>query len=134
MSANPIDVFAAQVSAREAGIIESAFRPERRTRARTHLRCPVLLLPGGGAKAIETVTQNLSSSGFYCLSPLPLTPGDSLFCTLRMPTYDPRGEEHMLALECRVRVMRAGADAEGAYGIACRIEDYRLVTSDIRTA
>ena len=76
---------------------------------------------------MQSVTQNLSSSGFYCLSRTPLTPGESLLCTLTMPTYDPKSRERTISLECRASVMRAEATAEGLFGIACRIEDYHLV-------
>lgn len=103
-------------------------------RARTQVHWPVLLLPDRTAHAIETVTQNLSSGGFYCFSPTALTPGESLLCTLRLPAYDPIDEQHALALECRVRVMRAEAAAEGFFGIACRIEDYRLMVRHPRGA
>ncbi len=73
------------------------------------------------------MTQNLSSTGFYCLSPSPLMPGDYVVCTLKLPAHDPKGEERILALECRVRIMRAEAATDGLFGIACRIEDYRLI-------
>jgi hypothetical protein len=91
-------------------------------------------LPGRGADAIETVTQNLSSTGFYCFSAVPLTPGDPLLCRLKVPAYGPNGEENTLALECRVVVMRAEAATDGVFGVACRIEDYRLITGTTRAA
>lgn len=107
--------------------MESSFRPERRTRSRVRVHWSVRLLPGGGGKGIETVTQNLSSSGFYCFSPSPLKPGDCLLCTMKLPSYDPNGDEPVLTLECRVRVMRAEVTTDGLFGIACRIYDYRLI-------
>ncbi len=134
MSANLLDIFTAHAGARELAAIESAFRPDRRKRARTQVHWPVLLLRERGADAINTVTQNLSSSGFYCFSPAPLTPGESLLCTLKLPAYDPKGEERTLALECTVLVMRAEAAADGFFGIAFCIEDYHLITSGTRTA
>jgi hypothetical protein len=133
MSANILDLFTAHAGARELAAIESAFRPERRKRSRTQVHWRVLLLREGGLDAIETVTQNLSSIGFYCFAPMPLTPGVSLLCSLRVPAHDPNGEERSLALECRVQVMRAEAATQGLYGIACRIEDYHLIPSGIRS-
>jgi hypothetical protein len=133
MSANPIDLFTAHGGLRDSAVVEGAFHPERRRRARTQVHWPVVLLPGRGADAIETVTQNLSSTGFYCFSPAPLTPGDPVLCRMKVPAYDPNGEEDALALECRVMVMRAEAAADGFFGIACRIEDYRLITAATRT-
>jgi hypothetical protein len=132
MSANLLDLFTAHAGAREVAIIESAFRPERRKRARTQVHWSVLLLCDREANTIETVTQNLSSSGFYCLSSKPLTPGESLSCALKVPAFDPKGEDRSVALECRVQVMRAEAVSDGLFGIACRIEDYHLVTGGTR--
>jgi hypothetical protein len=77
--------------------------------------------------AVESVTQNLSSSGFYFLSPKPLAPGESLVCALKVPAYDPEGEERTVALECRVQVIRAEAALDGLFGMACQIEDYHLI-------
>jgi PilZ domain-containing protein len=132
MSANLLDIFTAHAGARELAVIESAFRPERRRRARTQVHWPVMLLCDRELNAIETLTQNLSSSGFYCLSSKPLTPGEPLTCVLKIPAYDPTGER-TVALECKVQVVRAEAAPDGLFGIACRIEDYHLVTGGTRT-
>ncbi len=129
MSANLIDLFAAHANSRETAVVESVLRPERRRRARTQVHWPVLLLRDRGSAAIETITRNLSSSGFYCLSPAPLAPGESLLCTLKLPAYDPKGQEETLGLECRVLVIRAEAAQGGLFGLACRIEDYHFMTS-----
>lgn len=133
MSANLIDLFTARASARETAIIDGTFRPERRRRARTQVHWSVLLRPRNG-DVIETVTQNLSSSGFYCFCPMPLAAGESLVCTLKVPVYDPKGDERPLALECTVVVMRSEAAGEGFCGIACRIEDYHLLARGPRPA
>jgi len=134
MSANPLDVLTAHAGARELAAIENSFRPERRRRARTQVHWPLMLLRDHGSDAIETSTQNLSSNGFYCFTPEPLKPGESLLCTLRLPAHDPKGEERSLSLECTVMVVRAEAAADGHFGIACRIEDYHLVRSGVRKA
>lgn len=109
--------------------MEAGSRQERRKRMRTLVHWPVLLLRDRGAEAIDTVTQNLSSGGFYCLSPLALTPGESILCALRVPAHDPNGGNRALALECKVSVLRAEAASDGFFGIACRIEDYRLIAT-----
>jgi len=133
MSANPIDAFTARAGARETGIVDGAFRMERRNRARTRVHWPLVLLADDG-QAIETVTHNLSSSGFYCFVPSPLTPGGGLICTLKVPVYDPKNEEGTLTLECKAQVLRVEAVAEDSFGIACRIEDYRLMKPGPRLA
>ena len=89
---------------------------------------PVLFFRDHAADAVESVTRNLSSGGFYCLSRLPFACGEPLICALKVPAHDPMGTERILALECRVRVVRCEpAAAEGFFGIACRIEDYRAI-------
>src|SRR5690348_1399352 len=127
MSANLLDLFTAQPSARETAIVESAFRPERRRRARTQVHWPLLLVPQHGAGPIETITENLSSAGFYCFCRTPLVPGEQLVCTIKVPAFDPRSEQRTLLLECTVVVMRSEALPDGMFGTAVRIDDYRMV-------
>ena len=82
-------------------------------------------------ESLESVTENLSSQGFYCFSRMPIAPGEVLECWLTIPTYDPTAERATVILECRVRVLRSeGASEEGPYGLACRIEDYHLACGD----
>ncbi len=127
MPLNVIDVLTARHAGRETVPADSAFRPDRRKRTRTRVHWPLLLLTEGATEQIESVTQNLSSIGFYCLSPTPLTPGQALLSTLKVPAYDPKGEDRTIHLECRAFVIRAEATPDGSFGIACRIENYRLV-------
>jgi len=103
---------------------------ERRGRGRFRVHWPIILFRNqSGEDTVKTITQNLSSQGFYCLSRKPYTVGELLFCTLQIPTTDPGGRETYL--ECRVQVVRveevAENAADGQYGIACRIEDYCFV-------
>jgi hypothetical protein len=100
----------------------------RRKRPRTRVHWPVVLMPDRNPGSIETLTQDLSSSGFYCLCPQALTVGESLLCTLKVPAYDPGGGDRIIALECRVVVMRSEPKENGAFGIACRVEDYHLLS------
>jgi hypothetical protein len=107
------------------------FRLERRKRVRTRVHWRVLFFREGAAEAVESLTQNLSSSGFYCLSQAPFACGDLLICVLGVPTHDPPGSGRTLELECRVRVVRSEPLGEdGIVGIACRIEDYRFPALD----
>jgi hypothetical protein len=127
MSAHTLDVFTALTGARETATAENGFHPERRRRARTNVHWRVLLR-FRSRETVDTVTENLSSSGFYCLCPKPLEPGESILSVLLVPAHDPNGDERTLALECTVRIMRAETARDGLFGIACRIEDYHLVT------
>jgi PilZ domain len=101
--------------------------PERRQRVRTSVHWPVLLFRSQRADAVESLTLDLSVSGFYCLSATPFAIGESLVGVLKMPAHNPNGRETECHLECRVQVVRVDANvAEGQFGVACRIEDYRF--------
>jgi hypothetical protein len=105
-------------------------RTERRRRARTTVHWPVLLFHDKHDEAIETLTEDLSSDGFFCMSRKVLLPGETLACAIRVPSYSPAADESGRLLECRVRVVRSGpGNSEGNFGIAFRIEDYRFVGS-----
>ncbi len=107
---------------------QAARGPERRQRIRTQVHWPVLFFRNHVAEAIETTTLNLSSSGFYCLSRTPLTAGEFVFCTLRVPSHEASCKNSFRGLECRVRVIRAEPTlTDGLFGIGCQIEDYRFV-------
>jgi hypothetical protein len=136
MSANPTELFTAYIGLNKPAEPESsATHPERRKRARTKLHWPVLFFRHHSAEAVESLTQDLSSGGFYCLSKTPFTCGERILCTLKIPTYDPGGKERERTLECEVRVMRVEATAgEDFYGIACRIDDYRFAHSNSTVA
>jgi len=138
MRANPLEVIPGFPEAngstngfREAANHGPAERAERRTRVRTKLHWPVLFFPRGTAEAVGSITQNLSSSGFYCHSRIPITPGESLHCVLTIPSHDPSGHEKARLLECRVRVTRVEPGlTEDTFGIACQIQDYHLAVGE----
>jgi len=100
---------------------------ERRRRGRSRVHWPILLFRNQiGEDTVQTITQNLSSQGFYCLSRKPFTVGELLLCKLQIPTNDPGGGESYL--ECRVQVVRVEENVvNGQYGIACKTLDYRFV-------
>jgi len=79
------------------------------------------------AGAIATITQDLSSTGFYCLSAVALQPGEVLKCALKVPFHDPNGKHLDRNLECSARVTRVEPQENANhFGIACHIEDYRF--------
>jgi hypothetical protein len=127
MLGNPLEFFAISAGPDTTTEPPDADRVERRQRVRTRVHWRVLLFRNQTSEAVESLTQDLSSHGFYCLSRDPFTPGERLHCTLRVPAHDPGGDEAERTLDCLVRVMRVDpAAVEKFYGIACRIEDYRL--------
>src|ERR1700683_4120232 len=114
--------------------LNSASRPpqERRRRPRSSVHWPVILFRNReGEEIVESVTRDLSSGGFYCLSPKPFKVGELLRCSLHVPIDYPTGGESLL--ECRVQVVRVEENVVGGqYGIACRTQDYRLAVARSR--
>jgi len=107
--------------------------PERRQRGRARVHWPLVFYrnsagPDAAPDRIETVTQNLSSRGFFCLSQMAFAVGESLICEISFPYKDHRVAESRL--ELRVVVVRVEeSTGNGQYGIACRIEDYRFAAA-----
>jgi hypothetical protein len=127
MSANPLERFAIRGGLNKVAELENSRPFERRRRARNHLHWSVLLFRSHVADAVETLTRDLSSSGFYCVTATAFTPGERLVCTLKIPTYDPNGKHLERTLECKVRVMRVEPqNGDGTFGMACQIEDYHF--------
>src|SRR5687767_852767 len=80
-------------------------RAERRKWFRTPLRWQVLFIGLGSSGNVESTTQNLSSHGFYCISPVPSTPGERYTCTMKVPAHQPNKADRLLLLECKVRIL-----------------------------
>jgi len=110
--------------ARDASGVSHSIQPDRRKRARVRVQWP-LQFGGGSGKAIEAVTHDLSSHGFYCLTSSPMVPGEVRVCTLSLPANHPDQLNLVIPVHCRVRVVRVEALAErGPFGVGCRIDDY----------
>jgi hypothetical protein len=118
-------VSVAPASTPNVGTKDPALERRRRTRTRVHWR---LHFWGGPlTEALETVTQDLSSDGFYCFSRIPFIPGEQLICMLRIPAHRLDRSDQGAELECQVQVVRVDPVSEdGDFGIGCKIEDYRL--------
>lgn len=102
---------------------------ERRKRARFPLRCRVLFFRDSSNAVADAVTQNISSVGFYCLSPIALSLGESLTCLLKMPSHNVASDESF-EFECLVRIVRVeNANEEGSFGIGCQIQNYHVRTT-----
>ena len=130
MSAKAVGQFAPFVNFARPEGHDPIHHGERRTHVRTRVRWSVLLRHRHG-ESLESVTENLSSQGFYCFSPAPIGFGEVLPCWLTIPTYDPTDERATVVLECKVRVVRSEAvSSEGPYGVACRIEEYHLACGE----
>jgi hypothetical protein len=111
----------------DKAVAADAGRHERRKRVRTQVHWTILLFRETTSKAVATITQNLSSSGFYCLSRSSFSLGEQLVCSLEVPTHDPLDKGRTVPLECRARVVRVELErGNGRFGIACQIEDYHF--------
>ena len=124
MSGNPLELVSTRNGvANGAGVVL-----ERRKRARTRLHWPVLMFRNRpGSDAIESVTVDLSTSGFFCLTRVQLAEGEKLVCSIKIPTHDPHGKRLERMLECGVQVLRVvPQESSDAFGVACRIEDYHF--------
>lgn len=128
MLGHPLEQFPVEVERPESRRPHSVSRPERRKRARSQVHWPVCFFGVDSGATVETVTENLSSSGFQCFSPVPLVAGDQMICVLRMPSHQSPHNGRAASLECKVRVVRVEPATERRlYGVACRIEDYRFI-------
>ena len=108
-------------------LVDVSGHAERRKRSRAKVNWPVRFLLPGGIDTLETVTQDLSSQGFYCLMKVPLAAGERVTCILALPGHFPAGPEWML-LECKAQIVRVETlDESEFYGVGCRIEDYRFL-------
>jgi hypothetical protein len=109
---------------------EKARSINRRKRTRAQLHWPLSFSLTGTTETVQTITQDLSSDGFYCIANARFVPGEARHCTLLVPTHHPGGENSPLHVLCKVRIIRVEVTGErGFYGVGCQIMDYRLVNS-----
>jgi PilZ domain-containing protein len=96
---------------------------DRRKRPRVALHWPVRLFKQPGILPAESITENLSSEGLYCITKEPFKPGERLQCEIVIPTT--LGLEAPAVLECHVTVRRVES-LRGGFGLGCHIEDYSV--------
>ena len=130
MLGHPLDPFPAELERLETRRPVPVSRPERRKRTRSQVHWPVCFFGVDARERFETVTENLSSSGFLCFAPVPLILGERMICALRMPSHHTVNNGRAASLECRIRVVRVEPiDGRESYRTACQIEDYRFIES-----
>lgn len=100
-----------------------ALSGDRRKRQRVALHWPVRLFSQPGTASVESITENLSSEGLYCISSRLFKTGERLRCEIVIP--DALGLDAPLMLECHVTVQRVEYHGSG-FGLGCHIEDYSL--------
>jgi len=109
------------------GTFQNLCMVERRRLQRLQIRCSVSLWKPSDGTFARTVTENLSSGGFFCILCEPYLPGDELHATLEVPAQEWNGRRQgCLTLQCQVEVVRID---DRQSGIACRIKDYTVIAA-----
>ena len=112
--------------------VEMPLLRERRRRLRADVHWAVSLLGCSSRGPIESVTDNLSSDGFYCRCDELFVAGEFLECIISIPAHSRNGHPECLALRCLVQVVRVELLAAGGRcGIGCHIEGYRVIPSEL---
>ena len=97
---------------------------DRRRRPRVGLHYVVRLTRPDQWTSVKTETANLSSSGFYCTSDEPFSPGEQLNCEVVIPSKDIGYDSTDLVLHRRVKVVRVEIKGlEPGFGVACEFDD-----------
>jgi hypothetical protein len=76
--------------------------------------------------------ENVSSNGFYCLSPYQFSADELLDCEICLPGDDVSSvPEAGLRLNCEVRVVRVVSRGPQGFGMACHFDEYAISRSAI---
>jgi hypothetical protein len=97
---------------------------DRRRRARLQLRYALQLSRPDLTAPVQTETDNLSSTGFYCTTEEPFSPGERLECDLLLPSNYLGSHTTNVVLHRWVKVVRVEIRGlEPGFGIACEFEE-----------
>lgn len=103
---------------------------DRRRRTRLALSLTVYLTRPGRSQPLSAKTKNISSEGFYCVVEEPFVLGESVHCTIIVPTFDPRVPDKMMGLDCQTEVVRIEFVGTAMYGVAFHIScPWRLISA-----
>jgi|SRR5580658_4099534 hypothetical protein len=98
---------------------------ERRKHERLALRLPVRF---EGAPDVNSVTENISGGGFYCISPTPFPADEQKEAHLMLPIRGYIRSADDVDIQCAVRVVRVDTLGAGrGFGVACQIERYTFL-------
>src|SRR5438128_322161 len=95
-----------------------------RKRKRVAVHWPVRLWRQREMAPVESITENLSIEGLYCITQEPFKQGERLQCMIVIPETVV-GLESPILLECQVTIRRVENLRHG-FGLGCHIEDYSL--------
>ncbi len=96
---------------------------ERRAQRRLPLRWQ-MRLSSQTIGSVETCTENLSASSFYCVLDEPPPLGEKMNCDMTIPTSGYR--RTVGGIMCEAEVVRVDARQTG-FGVACRILDFQYM-------
>lgn len=99
---------------------------ERRKRKRIAVHWPLRVSGIENSDAAGMLTEDLSSSGFYFVSPAPFEPGEQLEWLLAVPARALGCTDLMLRGSARVVRVQEVSPA-GRFGVGCLIHDYQVV-------
>jgi hypothetical protein len=96
---------------------------DRQQNDRVEMRYAVSLWKPSNGTFTRTLTENLTSEGFFCVSNEPYRQGDQLEATLEVP-HGRRWNMPRLALQCQVEVVRVKGRQSR---IGFRIKEYTVI-------
>ena len=101
---------------------------ERRRSRRALLTCPVYVKCDSFEQPLLSKTRDISGEGFYCQLNQAVRPGEIIECDIVLTIHRFLGSNDVIYLRCRARAVRVEEiDAGLEFGVACRIEEYRVV-------
>jgi hypothetical protein len=104
---------------------------DRRKHDRIALRLLVQFVGADGSAVTSCFTRNISSGGFYFVSPEPLVPGDEKEVFLDLPACSQSRSGTNAGISCQVRVVRVDSMGAGlGFGVACQIDRYTVAASE----
>ena len=115
----------------DAGLFDRMGRrviAERRRNPRAPLHWTVYLAFKGCGHPLRSITRDINKDGFYCSLDQAVRPGERIECDIVVPTHGAGDPDDMACLRCRAQAVRVEKIGDGPeFGVACRIEDYRLI-------
>ena len=100
---------------------------DRRRRKRVPVHWPLRLFRHPEQPSVESVTENLSSEGLYCITPEPFKLGEDLKCEIVLLGEIFGSSEPPIRMQCHLTVRRV-EHLDRGFGLGCYIEDYTLAT------
>ena len=106
---------------------------DRRRRKRIPVHWRVRLFRQSERASVESVTENLSSEGLYCITQEPFKLGEDLKCEIVLPGEIFGSSEPSIRMQCHLTVRRV-EHLDRGFGLGCHIEDYSLATGSPQPA